>query len=82
MHKILYFKSKTCNWCPFVESILKKIVSEKSTLELEVIDIEENYEIAEKYNIIAVPTIILPNSTKIVGATDETFLRQQLSFFL
>ncbi len=80
--EILYFKTPTCNWCPYIESILKKIVKENDMLALKVIDVTQDEEMADKYNIIAIPTIILPNMQKIIGAADEKFIREKLSFFL
>ncbi|MHA1303207.1 MAG: thioredoxin family protein [Candidatus Heimdallarchaeaceae archaeon] len=79
--RILYFKSPSCNWCPYVEIILKKLTAEYQRLDLEIIDITEDIEKAEEYNIIALPTIILPNMQRIVGAVDEKFLRDQLRFY-
>ena len=80
--KILFFTSPTCSWCPFIEQVLKRIVDEVKHLELEIIDITKNIELAEEMNIVAMPTIILPNNQRIIGAADEAFIREQLDFFI
>ena len=80
--KILFFTSPTCSWCPFIEQVLGRIVEEAKHLTLEIIDITKNIEKAEELEIVAIPTIILPNNQRIIGAADETFIREQLDFFL
>jgi hypothetical protein len=49
---------------------------------LEVIDISKDVEKAEEHEIVAIPTIILPNNQRIIGGADETFIREQLDFFV
>ncbi len=80
--KILFFTSPTCSWCPFIEQVLERIVREANHLELEIIDITKNIEMAEEMEIVAIPTIILPNNQRIIGAADEAFIREQLDFYL
>ena len=80
--KILFFTSPTCSWCPFIEQVLERIVKEANHLELEIIDITKDIERAEEMEIVAIPTIILPNNQRIIGAADETFIREQLDFYL
>ncbi len=80
--KIMFFTSPTCGWCPFVEEILRKISEEVDHLILEVIDISKQLDKAEEYEIVAIPTIILPNNQRIIGGADETFIREQLKFFV
>lgn len=80
--KVFFFTSPTCGWCPFVEGILKKIIDEVSHLTLEVIDISKEVDKAEEYEIVAIPTIILPNNQRIIGGADEAFIREQLNFFV
>ncbi len=80
--KILFFTSPTCSWCPFIEQVLERIVEEATHLELEIIDITKDIERAEEMEIVAIPTVILPNNQRIIGAADETFIREQLDFYL
>lgn len=76
------FTSPTCSWCPYIKDVLKRIVAQTEHLELEIIDITKDIDKAEEYDVIALPTIILPNNQRIIGAADEAFIQEQLDFFL
>ncbi|MFW9853205.1 MAG: thioredoxin domain-containing protein [Candidatus Thorarchaeota archaeon] len=80
--KIMFFTSPSCSWCPYIEGVLKNIISEVSHLELEVINISDDVNKAEEFDIVAIPTIILPNNQRIIGGADEAFIREQLRFFM
>ena len=80
--KILFFTSPTCSWCPYLEGILRKIIKTVDHLELEVIDVTQNISLASEYEVIAIPTIVLPNNQRIIGSADEAFIREQMDFFL
>ena len=79
--KILLFTSPTCAWCPYVEEILKRALKDCSGLKIEKIDISKNVEAAEIYDIIALPTILLPNNQRLVGAMSEEELKEHLRRF-
>ena len=80
--KIMFFTSPTCSWCPYLIDVLQRIIKDVEHLELEIIDVSENIEKAEVYDIVAIPTIILPNNQRIIGAADEAFIQEQLGFFI
>lgn len=80
--QVLFFTSPTCGFCPFIEDILKRIVAEVDHLELKVIDISNDISLAEEYEIVAIPTIVLPNNQRIIGGADEFFIREQMKFFI
>ncbi len=80
--KILFFTSPTCSWCPYLESILRQIIKGVDHLELEVIDVTKDITKAGEYEIVAIPTIVLPNNQRIIGSADEGFIREQMDFFL
>lgn len=80
--EILFFTSPTCSWCPFVQQILERIVKNTPHIKLVTIDITQNIEAAERYEIVALPTVILPNNQRIIGAADETFIKEQLDCFV
>ena len=80
--KILFFSSPTCSWCPYLEGVLRRIIQEVEHLELEVIDVTKDITKAEEHEIVAIPTIVLPNNQRIIGSADEAFIRRQLNFFL
>ena len=60
--KVLFFTSPSCGFCPFIEDILKRIVAGVDHLELKVVDISKDIAAAEEYDIVAIPTIVLPNN--------------------
>ena len=80
--KILFFTSPTCSWCPYLEGILKQIIKDVDHLELEIIDVTIDITKAEEFEIVAIPTLVLPNNQRIIGSADEGFIREQMEFFL
>ncbi len=80
--KIILFKSPSCSWCPYLEGVLRHIIADSDHLELEIIDVSKDIAKAEEYQIVAIPTIVLPNNQRIIGSADEAFIREQLDFFL
>ena len=80
--KIMFFTSPSCSWCPYLEGVLRNIIKEVNHLELEVIDVTQDITKASEYEIVAIPTIVLPNNQRIIGSADEAFIREQLDFFL
>ena len=79
--KILLFTSPTCAWCPYVEETLKRALKNCAEIEIAKIDISKDVEAAEKYDIIALPTILLPNNQRLVGAMSEEELKEHLRRF-
>lgn len=82
--KILLFTSPTCAWCPYVAELLEKIIQETSdiNLELDLVDITKNIELAEKHEIVAVPTIVLPTGQRLVGVLDAKEIKRYIASFL
>lgn len=58
MKKILKFEADWCGPCHAVAPTVKK-VAEETGLEMEVIDIDANPDLAESYGVQSVPTILL-----------------------
>jgi thioredoxin 1 len=56
MKKVLRF---TATWCQPCKALAKIIEDINTTVPIEVIDIDENQELAVKYNIRGVPTLIM-----------------------
>ena len=78
----MFFTSPTCSWCPYLIDVLQKIIKDIEHLELEIFDVSEDIEKAEEYDVVAIPTIILPNNQRIIGVADEAFIQEQLDFFI
>lgn len=58
MKKVLRFTASWCQPCKAMAAILDDI---KTTTPIEIIDIDENQELAVKYNVRGVPTLIMIN---------------------
>lgn len=56
MKKVLRF---TATWCQPCKALAKIIEDINTTVPIEVIDIDENQELAVKYNIRGVPTLVM-----------------------
>ena len=57
MKKIIKFGSTWCAPCKVVDKILKEIIDE-TDIEVEFIDVDENDELVDKYNIRNIPTLL------------------------
>lgn len=58
--KLLKFQAEWCGPCKTQTSIIKNI-EHKLNLPIDVIDIDENLELARQYDVRAVPTLVLIN---------------------
>lgn len=58
MKKVLRFTASWCQPCKAMAAILDDI---ETTTPIEIIDIDENQELAVKYNVRGVPTLIMIN---------------------
>lgn len=61
MKKIIRF---TASWCAPCKALAKVLEEVKTTLPIEVIDIDENSELAAKFNVRGVPTMVLLENDK------------------
>lgn len=82
---LLDFFSEYCNPCKMLAKDLDEISKKYNDLKIEKLDIMENYELTEKYNIMSVPTLILIKDDKTAsyigykGKDDlEKFLEENL----
>ena len=58
----------TASWCGPCKMLAKVLEGEDLGVKIEVVDIDENRELCEKYNIRGVPTLINPeNNSALVG---------------
>ena len=57
---ILYFRADWCSTCPPVEAALADIIPQHSErLTLVKVDVHQHPELAEKYDILSVPTVLV-----------------------
>lgn len=63
MKKVLRF---TASWCQPCKALAATLESIDHTVPIEVIDIDENQELAIKYNVRGVPTLIMLDESDLV----------------
>lgn len=66
MIKLMYFKSKFCGQCRKYLPVIEQLEKDYSNIEFSKIDIDENKELVEKYQIGTLPTTILIEDDKIL----------------
>jgi len=81
MLKILDFWAEWCGPCKFMEPLMDELEKElKGKVEIEKINVDENQELAAKYQVMSIPTYIFVKDDKelerIIGATQkDNFLK-------
>ena len=81
MTVLLDFYSDFCHPCKLLMKDLEEITRDLANLKIEKINITENYEMTEKYNVMSVPTlVILKNSeqTSYIGYRGKDDLKRFL----
>jgi len=58
MKKVLKFETVNCQFCKMIQPMLAGRAA-NGEFNLEVVDAEEQPELAEKYNVMSVPTIVV-----------------------
>ncbi|ADB58047.1 thioredoxin family protein [Archaeoglobus profundus] len=86
MIKAIVFTSDSCPYCRIFEKIVLNELKRKFPIEFEVVNISKNPDLAEKFNIEIVPTLILVKDGKVIGGfmgfsdlkTAEAAIKKQL----
>ena len=77
MRKFLYFSAPWCGPCKMFSPLMEDI---SATMAVEKINVDENQELASKYNVRSVPTVILLENDveiwKTVGVTSKDTLTE------
>ena len=80
MRKVLRFTASWCQPCKMLARILEDIPTDYT---IEVIDIDENRELAIQYSVRGVPTLVMLENDietkRIVGMQTEGFLKEWLA---
>jgi len=87
MLTLVYFYNDLSGPCKLQESLINNIEFKfRSKLEVKKINVDENKQLAEKYNIKELPTIIIESNgneeQRFSGLTQELFLRRAIESFL
>lgn len=68
---IQVFVSLTCPHCPVAAAIAHKLAVESDMIRADVIDSTEFPQLAQKYNVIGVPKVVINEKVEFVGAFNE-----------
>jgi thioredoxin 1 len=81
MKNAKYFSASWCGPCKMFKPVVNELIQDGHPIEI--IDVDENQELAQQYQIQSVPTIIIEEGDQvlegIVGATSKEDLIQRLS---
>ena len=62
MKKVLYFTASWCGPCKMLAPILEEL---KSEMNIEKVDIDDNEQLVQRFNIRSVPTVVYLNSHEV-----------------
>ena len=76
-----YFSASWCGPCKMFKPVVNEVISEGHNIEI--VDVDDNQELALQYQIQSIPTIVIEEDGQIVdgimGATSKDDLVQRLS---
>lgn len=79
MINILHFTAEWCGPCKQLTPIINELISENSSLNYKKIDVDQNQELALKYNVRSIPAIIFESNgieySRVVGLTTKHNLK-------
>jgi thioredoxin 1 len=64
--KAIVFTSKYCPYCRHFETVVERLKKEIN-IEFEIVDVDEKWELAEKFEVVMLPTLVLINKGEVVG---------------
>jgi thioredoxin 1 len=83
---VVDFWAEWCGPCKMIAPILGEIASEQRGVTIAKLNVDENPEIAMRYNVMSIPTLLVFNhgevAKRLVGAKGKGQLLQELNEFL
>lgn len=76
--KVMDFFAKWCGSCKIIEPIFDEVTLELKEVDFLKVDIDDNYELAAKYGIKAIPTIIFERDDKVIHRKMGSITKPQL----
>lgn len=80
--KILFFTAKWCGPCKMVLPIIQNYNIEKSSLNIEIVDVDVQNKIASDYGIKNIPALIAIKNQMIVGEFTGTYKPGEIEIFI
>jgi thioredoxin 1 len=82
MKKVVMFSASWCNPCKQAKPVFQQLKESRSDVQFEIVDIDENRDMANDYNITGVPTFLLIENNeevkRLVGAANVTKIKEVL----
>ncbi|MFW9844378.1 MAG: thioredoxin family protein [Candidatus Thorarchaeota archaeon] len=77
--EVVLFKSDTCAFCPRAEEVVRETIEDfgSDTFRLNIINVSENPDAAEKYGIFALPTVMI-SGVSITGIPEPEMLMKMI----
>lgn len=82
MKKLIMFSASWCQPCQRVKPTFLAVKEQTPDVEMQIIDIDENEHLAQKYDIRAVPTFVLLNGDIVVAKTSGGVTAEKLKAFV
>ena len=78
--RLLMFTSRECKFCPEVERVVRKFVGSNigAKVNITTVDVDLSPDIAERYKVHLLPTVIMGNEPIIAGYMNEDDIRDRL----
>lgn len=77
--EVVLFKSDTCAFCPRAEEVIRETIEDfgPDAFKLNIINVSENPDAAEKYGIFALPTVMI-SGVSITGIPEPEMLMKMI----
>lgn len=75
---IIDFWATWCMPCQMMGQILEKIAPEFKNVEIAKVNVDENQELAEKFDIMSIPTLLFYKKGKLVDRTSEALGEEEV----
>lgn len=82
MKKVIMFSASWCGPCQRVKPTFLTLKEQTSDVQMEVVDVDQASDLAQQYNIRAVPTFVLLNNDTEVARTSGGMTAEKLKSFI
>ena len=80
--KLIKFSAEWCGPCKAMNNVVNKVLVKFPALEFEDIDVEDNINIAEHYNVKNLPTFVIVDNDKEVARTSGSMTQSKFESWL
>ncbi len=76
MKTMKYFSAKWCGPCRTFRPVMEELINDGYSIEI--IDIEESWNLQEQYKVSAVPTIVIEENGRVIDRTIGVLTKQEV----